>query len=137
MRELNLAKKRNTWKITIPYSKNEDGQQILHIKSPGKNTLTELYKLQSEFGNVSEFADEEKINAGTIGAMWEFAAIAMSNNTEKLEIDPDELAGELALDDLIEFYEAYVEFINEQTEGKNSASRAINRMMTVRDTTTM
>ncbi|MGN0162670.1 MAG: hypothetical protein ACI4EA_03670 [Candidatus Ornithomonoglobus sp.] len=119
MRELNFAKKRSTWKVTIPYSKNEDGQQVLHIKSPSKNILTELYKLQSEFGNVSEFADEEKITARTIGAMWEFAAIAMSNNTEKLEIDPDELSDDLAIDDLVEFYKAYVEFINEQTEGKN------------------
>lgn len=119
MRELNFAKKRSVWKVTIPCSENDDGQQILHIKSPNKDTLTELYELQSEFGNVSEFSTDERITANQIGAMWEFAAIAMSNNMEKLKIDPDMLSDELAIDDLVEFYKAYIEFINEQTAGKN------------------
>ena len=116
MRELNLAKARSTWKVTLPCSDSENGVRVIHIKSPSKNTLTELYELKDSIGSAENI---QKLDPRSIGAMWDFAAVAMGNNVEKYEITADELEEELSLTDLFEFYAGYIEFVNEQTKGKN------------------
>lgn len=116
MRELNLAKNRNTWKVTLPCSGAENGMRVIHIKSPSKNTLTELYALKDDIGDSENI---QSLEPKSIGAMWDFVAVAMSNNTEKIEITADELEEELSLMDLMEFYSGYIEFVNERTAGKN------------------
>ena len=116
MRELNLAKVRSTWKVTLPCSGSENGIRVIHIKSPSKNTLTELYELKDSIGSEE---DIQELDPRSIGAMWDFVAVAMSNNIEKYEIKADELEEELSLKDLFEFYAGYIEFVNELAKGKN------------------
>lgn len=120
MKELNLAKRNNTWKVTFPWEGEESGMLVLHIKSPSKNVLSELLEIQKAIGGLS---DVNNLDGKAIGALWDFATVAISNNKEKKEIDPSELEDNLALTDLFEFYTAYVEFVTEQSEGKNLLSR--------------
>ncbi|MDD2954453.1 MAG: hypothetical protein PHC95_15110 [Parabacteroides sp.] len=91
-----------------------DGEKIL-VRTPTKNIMDKLIELKSAFEGV----EENENNTQALGEIYDITSMIMSNNIARKKIEVDYLSEVLDLEDLMIFFESYMEFVNEINEVKN------------------
>lgn len=100
--------KKNYLTIVLP----DENKTRLQVMTPTKRLLSELAtKLPDTSGGMPT---EEDLNA-----LYEFCAQLMSRNKAAVRITGEQLAECLDFEDLIAFFEIYIEFVNEIASSKN------------------
>lgn len=95
--------------VTLADEKNT----TLMIGTPTKAIMGELTRLQEGLEGV------EENNAEATDALYEACAQVMSRNKAGITITADYLANIFDFEDIIIFFNAYMEFIGEITDSKN------------------
>lgn len=94
----------------------DKNRTIIHITPPTVNLQEELRASQNDLSALLTGGDEEKRKA-----LFDLAARLMSCNRNWLKITPEQLQKKYNIDveDLVIFYEQYVEFITRIEHAKN------------------
>jgi len=97
--------------VTLPGEK----EKVLMIGLPTKGIMTSLLTLQSSLEMLGE--DETDIDA--MDMLYESCAKIMSRNKMGIPVDKETLEEALDIEDIIVFFDAYMEFVVEATNQKN------------------
>ena len=85
------------------------------IRKPTKKIMDYLIGLSGQF----EKLNEEDAGQETLECIYDVCAEIMSNNRQGKTIQTEELSELLDIEDLIEFFQTYMEFINDVQTIKN------------------
>ena len=108
--DFNKVKKRY---LTVTLA--DEKQTTLMIGTPTKAIMDELIVLQSSFETLSE----DDTNAEATDDLYNACAKIMSRNKGGIKVTKNELAEILDFEDILIFFNAYMDFIGEITEIKN------------------
>lgn len=97
--------------VTLPDEKNT----ILMVGTPTKAIMNDLILLQSSL----EAMNDDGANMDAMDDLYNACAKIMSRNRAGVTITKDHLEAILDFEDIIIFFNAYMEFISEVTGGKN------------------
>lgn len=110
MNELDFRKaKKQIMIVTLP-----NDEKVL-IRKPTKKIMDYLIGLSGQF----EKLNEQDVGQETLDCIYDICAEIMSNNRQGKNISSDEISELLDIEDLIEFFQAYMEFINDVNSVKN------------------
>lgn len=103
---------------TLPLVMMDEAQTLIKITSPSTALVEELQAVGPELNAAFKSADNDP--AG-IAAVYDLAARLMSHNMEGITVTVDDLRNKykLGLEELVFFYAAYVDFIEEIKTAKN------------------
>lgn len=93
----------------------DEKQTTLFIGTPTKAVMDELICLQSE---LETLADDET-NTEAMGDLYRACARVMSRNKAGISISPEYLAEVFDFEDILIFFNAYMDFLGEITNEKN------------------
>lgn len=93
----------------------DEKKTTLMIGTPTKAIMDELILLQSSFDVLSE----DEANAEATDDLYNACAKIMSRNKGGIKITKDELAEIFDFEDIMIFFNAYMDFIGEITDLKN------------------
>lgn len=96
-----------TFSIKLP------DESVIQIYTPTKGMLEELINAKDRLDMIVN-DDQEALNE-----LYEITARLMSNNKTARVLTSDKLAEMLDVGDVVMFFNAYAEFIAEQSNGKN------------------
>ena len=103
---------RKSKKPTLPVSL--DDELTVNIYTPGKELLEELLDSQDEIESLKNNSDKDKLDV-----LYEMCARILSNNREKREFTPEEIAEYLDTRDVVVLLRGYTAFIAELSNAKN------------------
>jgi hypothetical protein len=100
---------------TLELTMMDDARTVLRVKTPPERMVQELQAMQTEL---------QKLTTGDLDAVamiYDLAARLMSENRDFIKVTAEDLRGKykMALEDLILFYNAYLDFINALANEKN------------------
>lgn len=113
-KELNFATAKKKF-LTITFI---DGEKIL-VRVPTKRIMDELVNMKSAFEELESQEGEEKNDSAALDEIYEITADIMSNNIKKKKIEVDYLSEVLDIEDLMIFFNTYMDFVNELKTVKN------------------
>lgn len=105
----------NVKKTYLTVTLADENNTTLMIGTPTKAMMDSLVDLQESLNNVSE--DEASTEA--TGELYSACANLMSRNKAGIKITKDFLENIFDFEDIIIFFNAYMDFITEVTSGKN------------------
>lgn len=91
----------------------EDGNVVM-IGTPTKAIMDELFSLKTTLENTSEDANDD-----TMSDLYEACAKVMSRNKTGKKIEKEYLENIFDFEDIIIFFNAYMEFVNTLSSAKN------------------
>lgn len=110
MKEFNFkSRKKEYLKITLP------DDRVLFISTPSKG-LT--YKIIETYKNFNE----KSTNNDIIDDLYNLSAMTMSTNKDNIKVTKEELLDSIEINDIIDYLDIYMDFVNEQTNQKNLKS---------------
>lgn len=110
MAELDFRKvKKQVMTVTLP-----NGEKIL-IRKPTKKIMDYLIGLSGQFEQLNEDEPGQEV----LDSIYDVCAEIMSNNRLGKNVSSEDLAELLDIEDLIEFFQSYMEFINDINAVKN------------------
>lgn len=89
----------------------DEAQTKLLIVTPSKGIMGEVQELQKELTQASE--DE------VIDRLYDTCTTIMNRNKDNVKVERETIEDCLDLDDIMMFFTAYLEFINEVAQTKN------------------
>lgn len=100
----------------LPVQLLDEARTVLHITPPTVDLQEELRTRLPELTALLDGGNEEK-RAG----LWDLASRLMSSNRNMLSLDANQLRTKYGLDeeDLVVFYDGYVDFLKEIENAKN------------------
>ena len=102
MKELNFNNiKKTTFKVTLP----DENQTKLTLLTPTKSVIAQMKKATSSEADESD--------------MFELTAKVISRNKEKFRVTVEHLEDCLDLEDIIIFFDKYMDYVNEMANQKN------------------
>lgn len=103
---------------TLPLVMMDEAQTLIKVTSPSTALVEELQAVAPDLTEALNSADEDP--AG-IQAIYDLAARLMSHNLDGIPVTVDDLRNKykLGLEELVFFYMAYVDFIEEIKTTKN------------------
>lgn len=109
--DLNKAKRQS-----FPVTMMDEKQTVFNLVMPNAETIKRLQTIYRELPSVMNGDDPEALDA-----CYEVAAELFSRNRMQSEVTAEELKSIYAMEieDLILFFNAYMEFIRELTKSKN------------------
>lgn len=99
--------------LTVTLS--DEKKTTLLIGTPTKAIVDELILLQASF----EELNEDETNVEATDNLYNACAKIMSRNKGNIKITKNDLAEILDFEDILIFFNAYMDFIGEITDGKN------------------
>lgn len=104
----------NVKKHFLTVTLNDEDNTTLLVTTPSKGIFNELALFQELAGGVGEEKDPE-----TVDSLYELTAKLMSRNKGNIKITKEHLEEIFDLEDIIIFFNAYMEFIAEISATKN------------------
>jgi hypothetical protein len=100
---------------TLELTMMDDARTILRVKTPPESMIQELQNMSAELRKL------ETGDGDAVGMIYDLAARLMSQNRDYIKVTAEDLRGKyrMAVEDLILFYSAYLDFINTLTNEKN------------------
>lgn len=96
----------------------DDDKTVLAVNMPKKYVYECLLECVDIFEQIDQTNDTETITNG-MNALYEACALALSNNKSQKTFTADEVAEFFDFEDLVVFFTAYLNFVNESAEVKN------------------
>ena len=109
---LNFNKVKKTY-MTITLA--DEAETTLMIGTPTKAIMDDLMSLQDNLVSISD----DRANTEATGELYKTCAKLMSRNKGGIKITAEYLENIFDFEDIIIFFNAYMEFIAEVTGGKN------------------
>lgn len=94
---------------------NDDAQTTLMIGTPTKAIIDDLIALQGSIANINE----DETSQETTDDLYRACAKLMSRNKQSITITPDYLGEIFDFEDILIFFNAYMDFVSEITNLKN------------------
>lgn len=109
--DLNKAKRQS-----FPVTMMDEKQTVFNLVMPNAETIKRLQAIYRELPSVMNGDDPEALDA-----CYEVAAELFSRNRMRIEVTAEELKSiySMEIEDLILFFNEYMEFIRELTKSKN------------------
>lgn len=103
---------------TLPLVMRDDAQTLIKVSTPTEALVEELQAVAPE---LEKRLGATEADADSIQAIYDLAARLMSCNIDGLLVTVDDLRHKykLGLEELVFFYVAYVDFLNEIKNAKN------------------
>ena len=100
---------------TLELTMMDDARTILRVKTPPESMVQELQAMAGELHKL------ETGDMDAVGMIYDLAARLMSQNRDFIKVTVEDLRGKykMSLEDLILFYNAYLDFINSLANAKN------------------
>ena len=106
----------NVKKRYLTVTLKDKNQTTVMISAPTKRVLSALIGLQDTMREIEETND---ISEETLDELYSLTAEIMSHNKGGIKIDEELLEDIFDFDDIMTFFDAYMDFVNEETAGKN------------------
>ena len=97
---------------------NDEDTTVLAVNMPKKYVYECLLECVDIFEQIDQADDTETITSG-MNALYEACALALSNNKQKKEFTAEEVAKFFDFEDLVVFFTAYLNFVDESSKAKN------------------
>lgn len=94
----------------------DEKQTTVMISSPTKRVLSALIGLKDTMTDIEE---TNNISEETLDGLYSLIAEIMSHNKGGVKIETELLEEIFDFEDIATFFNAYMDFINEETAGKN------------------
>lgn len=94
----------------------DDNQTTVMISAPTKRVLSAIIGLKDTMTEIEETND---ISEETLDELYSLTAEIMSHNKGGVKIKAELLEEIFDFEDITIFFDAYMDFINEETAGKN------------------
>ena len=94
----------------------DEKQTTVMISAPTKRVLSALIGLKE---TMTEIEDTNNISEEILDELYSLTAEIMSHNKGGVKIQEELLVEIFDFDDIMTFFDAYIDFINEETVGKN------------------
>ena len=94
----------------------DKNQTTIMISAPTKRVLSAIIRLQDTMTKIEETND---ISEETLDELYSLTAEIMSHNKGGIKIEEELLEEIFDFDDIMTFFDVYMDFINEETAGKN------------------
>lgn len=91
---------------------NDEKKTKLQIMAPTKKLLDMVIEVLPKLDEAAPDEDE-------LAALYNTAATAMKRNRKGIQVTPEELEEILDLEDLVNFYKSYVDWLTELAQSKN------------------
>lgn len=100
---------------TLELTMMDDARTVLRVKTPPESMVQELQAMQGEFGKL------ETGDVDAVSMIYDLAARLMSQNRDFIKVTAQDLRDKykMALEDMILFFNAYLDFINVLSNEKN------------------
>lgn len=112
--DFNKARKQY-FTVTLP---DEDKTTIL-ISTPGKTVMEELLALGLQFKDIDEDSDLDDGIDQIMGDLYNIVAKVMSFNKTGVKITKEKIEDCLGFDDIVLFFNSYLDFIKDIKNSKN------------------
>ena len=94
----------------------DKNQTTIMISAPTKRVLSAIIGLKDTMTDIEETND---ISKETLDELYSLTAEIMSHNKGGVKIEAELLEEIFDFEDIMTFFDAYMDFINEETAGKN------------------
>nr|DAF01825.1 MAG TPA: hypothetical protein [Caudoviricetes sp.] len=94
----------------------DDNQTTVMISAPTKRVLSAIIGLKD---TMTEIEETNNISEETLDELYSLTAEIMSHNKGGVKIEAELLEEIFDFEDIMTFFDAYMDFINEETAGKN------------------
>ena len=94
----------------------DEKQTTIMISAPTKRVLSALIGLQD---TMTEIEETSNISEETLDELYSLTSEIMSHNKGGVKIQEELLEEIFDFEDIMTFFDAYMDFINEETAGKN------------------
>lgn len=94
----------------------DKNQTTIMISAPTKRVLSAIIGLKDTMTEIEETND---ISEETLDELYSLTAEIMSHNKGGVKIEAELLEEIFDFEDIMTFFDAYMDFINEETAGKN------------------
>ena len=94
----------------------DEKQTTVMISAPTKRVLSALIGLKE---TMTEIEDTNNISEEILDELYSLTAEIMSHNKGGVKIQEELLEDIFDFDDIMTFFDAYMDFVNEETAGKN------------------
>lgn len=102
-------------KASFNITLNDENKTTLNIYTPTKGTMDYLISLHSKFSENNEVELDDSFT----DELYTACAKTMSRNSQNIKISKEFLEDILDFEDITIFFTAFMNFINEVTNGKN------------------
>lgn len=105
----------NTRKKYLTVVLNDEKNTTLLVGTPTKAIMNELIALQNDLNVMGD----GEVNMESVELLYELSATLLSRNKTNTKVTKEELENTLDLEDILTFFTAYMEFIEDVSKGKN------------------
>jgi hypothetical protein len=111
-------------KPTLEITMKDDAATLIRVTTPREENIERLEAMGKELKEITDRGDQAETRA-----VFELAAELFSFNLDNIQVTAEDLRDvyHLDLEDLVIFFSAYMDFITEVSNAKNSHSRTTRR----------